>query len=77
MKVNARARTAAGKPDARRFPDIPGYFPVLRGDSRFGYSRVLKQLFDILHDSEMSRAESKNFPVIFPVQGNLLLTRMQ
>jgi hypothetical protein len=29
---------ATGKPDARRFPDIPGYFPVLREISRFGYS---------------------------------------
>jgi hypothetical protein len=77
MKVNARARTAAGKLNARRFPDIPGYFPVLRGNSRFGDARVLKQLFDILHDFEMSKAESNNFPVNFPVQGNLLLTRMQ
>jgi hypothetical protein len=28
---------ATGKPDARRFPDIPGYFPVLRENPRFGY----------------------------------------
>jgi hypothetical protein len=63
MKVNAHARMAAGKRNARRFPDIPGYFPVLGGNSRFGYTRVLKQLFDMLHDFEISRAKSKNFPV--------------
>jgi hypothetical protein len=55
---------AAGKPDARRFRDIPGYFPVLRKSSRLYYSSELQQPTDILDDFEMDSAESNNFPVI-------------
>jgi len=37
-KVTLVRELATGKLDARRFPDIPGYFPVLRESSRFGCS---------------------------------------
>ena len=51
---------------SRIFPGSARKFPV-------GLFMKLTQLFDILGDSEMNRAEPKNFPVIFPVHGKLLV----
>jgi hypothetical protein len=42
---NACARMAAGKPDARRFPDISRFWATVL---RFGQSSELKQSLDIL-----------------------------
>jgi hypothetical protein len=74
QKVNACARIAARKPACAA---VPGYFPVLRENSRFGYSWDLKQLFDMVCSFEINGDESNNLPVIFPVHGNLLLTWMR
>jgi hypothetical protein len=56
---------------------VPGYFPVLGDSSRFGQSSELKQNLDTLDNFETHRVESNDFPVIFPVHGNLLLTWVQ